>query len=106
MTPTTDTLTIRRAGADDRPALQRLAQLDETPELALPALIAEADGRTVAAISLHDGAVAADPFARTVDTVALLQLRAHRLERAASTGVARRLSRLARRPGHGLSARA
>lgn len=59
--------------------LARLAALDETAAISLPALIAEQDGRPVAARSLADGMVAADPFARTTDVVELLELRAARL---------------------------
>src|SRR5829696_1027183 len=55
----------------------------------LARLVALADGEPVAAMSLHDGRVTADPFARTGEAVALLQLRAHQARRR--SGVSRRL---------------
>lgn len=57
----------------------RLAVLDEAEELEGAALIAYADGKPVAALSLSDGRVVADPFAATSDAVALLRLRAEHL---------------------------
>jgi hypothetical protein len=43
-------------------------------------LVAEVDGTPVAAISLVDGHVVADPFERTADVVELLRLRAAQLD--------------------------
>ena len=79
MTTADPTITIRTATDADVPDLARLAALDETATIHLPALIAEADGRLIAARSLADGLVAADPFARTADVIELLELRAARL---------------------------
>lgn len=79
MTPADPTITIRTATDADAPVLARLAALDETATIHLPALIAEQDGRPVAARSLADGLVAADPFTRVADIVELLELRAARL---------------------------
>jgi len=68
-------LAIRRAEPRDAAAVHRLAVLDEEAPLRGDVLLALADGRPVAAISLEDGRVAADPFAPTADAVELLQLR-------------------------------
>ena len=72
---------IRHAREADGPALERLAALDSKRAPGLPALIAEVDGEPVAALGLDDGGVVADPFAPTVDAVALLEMRAAQLGR-------------------------
>ncbi len=73
------TLTIRTANAADQSDLDRLAQLDSRTLPAAPHLVAEADGRLVAAISTRDRDVIADPFVRSADTVALLRRRADQI---------------------------
>jgi hypothetical protein len=70
---------LRQAEADDAPGLRMLAELDEAPKLAGEALIALIEGEVVAAISLDDGRVLANPFVASSDAVALLKLRAHQL---------------------------
>jgi hypothetical protein len=80
MSTTTDTVTIRRAGSQDAVALKLLAMLDSTRPLTGPVLVAESGGLVLAAISLQDGRVAADPFFPTSDLVSLLRARAERLE--------------------------
>ena len=80
-------LTVRSATSADSAAAERLARLDSTTPLRGPALLAEADGRLVAALSLEDGRAVADPFTRSADAVALLRLRA----RQQRSGAARRL---------------
>jgi hypothetical protein len=91
---TTDTIIIRRAGAADARILARLAALDSAEQTGADSLIAEADGRAVAALDLADGRVVADPFARTADLVELLHLRASRVRgahrRHGARGFARR----------------
>jgi hypothetical protein len=77
------------AGPVDAGTLTRLAALDETEPLTGDVLLAVADGRAVAAMSVADGRVVADPFARTSDAVALLRLRAQQTRRR--SGAARRL---------------
>ena len=72
----TNLYAIRPAGIDDEAVLRRLSQLDSKRTLAGPALIGEIDGGAVAAISLADGRVAADPFQRTEHLAAHLRLRA------------------------------
>lgn len=80
MSPTTDTVTIRRAGSHDGVALKLLAMLDSKPPLAGPTLVAESGGLVLAAIALEDGRVVADPFFSTADLVDLLRARAERLD--------------------------
>ena len=77
----TDGISIRRLGADDLPEVERLAQLDSRrpPEGAL--LGVEIEGRLLAAISLATGESIADPFSRTGELRALLELRAAQLRR-------------------------
>jgi hypothetical protein len=73
----TPTITIRPAYTDDDAALARLAALDSADAVpARPLLLAEADGELMAALSLADGTVIADPFHRTRELVALLRLQA------------------------------
>lgn len=79
--PAADPLTVRLSCARDWPALRVLAQLDSTPTPAAPLLLGERAGRLVAALSLEDGTVIADPFQRSADVVALLELRARQLGR-------------------------
>jgi hypothetical protein len=70
---------IRMSTAADRRALGALAVLDDAAPPAGPALLAEVGGAAVAAIPLDGGRAIADPFRRTADIVALLQLRAAQL---------------------------
>jgi hypothetical protein len=66
-------VTIREASADDAEALRRLAQLDSSPVPATPVLVAEADGRLRAALSIEDGTAIADPFHPSAGLVSLLR---------------------------------
>src|ERR671919_1336929 len=75
-------LSLRWAGPADDGLLRRLAQLDCTRSLQQPVLLAEHDGVAVAALSVADGRVAADPFQPTAEAVALLRLRVAQLETA------------------------
>ena len=72
-------IVIREAQEADARQLARLAALDEGRVPAGRALVAEVDGTFAAALGLDDGAVLADPFRRTAETVALLRLRANQL---------------------------
>jgi hypothetical protein len=72
-------LTVRLATKADAPALARLAELDETAAPAGQVLLGVVMQRTVAALSLDDGRVIADPFTPTRDLVELLALRARQL---------------------------
>ena len=67
---------IRAARGSDGSALARLAALDSAVVPAGSLLVAEADGRLVAAIASATGEAIADPFLPTADVIALLELRA------------------------------
>lgn len=86
--------TFRTANRTDSIALDRLAQLDSSVVPAGPLLVAEVDGRIVAALSATDGSVIADPFTYTKDTVALLRRRATQADQP------RARRRLVLRPAH------
>ncbi len=88
-------LTIRRAHAGDALALGRLAQLDSTLYSGVPALVAEVEGRMLAALPLEGSRAFADPFERTTEALALLELRRDQLARAQRSP--RRAGRLRRR---------
>ena len=72
-------MALRLAASDERAAVDRLADLDGVKPLRGDVLLAVLDGEPVAALSLADGRVAADPFRRTRDAVELLRMRAQRL---------------------------
>ena len=74
-----DSLVIRTATASDAEALHRLAALDSRSLDAGPHLLAELDGRAVAALSRTDGSVVADPFTRTDTIVTMLRHRGQQL---------------------------
>jgi hypothetical protein len=64
---------VRFAHPDEAGTLRRIAQLDDAPELAGEILVATIDADVVAALSLDDGRVVANPFVRTSDAVELLR---------------------------------
>ena len=67
---------IRQATEADAPTLRQLAELDSQGPFAGPALIAESgDGVAIAAISLFDERVVADPFEPTAVASQLLRMR-------------------------------
>jgi hypothetical protein len=76
---------IRLATATDADALARLAELDSQRPLAGSVILAEEHGLPVAARSLDDGRVVADPFRRTDPAQAALRVRARALGAAART---------------------
>ena len=93
------TISLQTAAAQHEDALRELSQLDSARTVRRPALMAVVDGRLVAAISLHDNRVVADPFAATEDAVKLLRLRAAELRDGTGAGRRRgqrRLPRLSR----------
>lgn len=90
-------LLVRRARTSDDHALAELAALDSARPLTGARIVGEADGRIVAAVSLHDGRVVADPFVPTADVVELLQAR---IAATASSAAASRPRRI-RRPRFG-----
>jgi len=80
-----DHVTIRRSHAQDRDALERLAQLDSRRLAAGQLLVAEVAGELRAALPLNGGAAIADPFRPTAPLVSLLQMRAQQI-RAVDAG--------------------
>lgn len=89
-------LLIRVAGPDDRAALDDLAARDSRPRLRGDALIAELDGVVVAALSLRDGRLVADPWKPTAAIGDQLRLRASSITATTvSAGPLKRLLRIA-----------
>ena len=79
----TSILSIRPAEPTEDDVLRDLSELDATPQLQRPALLAIVDDQPVAAVSLSDGRVAADPFTRTEDVVVMLRAHVDSLRTAA-----------------------
>ena len=75
----TQPITIRNATAADGPDLRRLAALDSRRLPDGPLAVAEVAGELVAALSLFDGRVVADPFRPTAHVVVLLEVHAAQL---------------------------
>jgi hypothetical protein len=67
-----DRLTIRLSTDSDRQRIERLAQLDSRRAPHGDVLMAEVDGRLVAAVGM-DGSAVADPFQRSAPVVRLLR---------------------------------
>jgi hypothetical protein len=86
---TSPSLTVRQARPAE-PAVEMLAQLDSVKPLTGLVLLAEAEGRPVAAVSVHDGRTAADPFLPSADAVAVLRMRAAQLQPGVTAGARRR----------------
>ncbi len=91
---TSPSITIRPARGTDAGLVARLAALDSSKPPKGDVLLAEADGRPVAAVGVHDGRVVADPFVATADTATVLSLRAKQLR------IAERAATAAPRRGH------
>ncbi|MGO9904734.1 MAG: hypothetical protein ACLPY3_03325 [Solirubrobacteraceae bacterium] len=72
-------LALRVAHDDEGDLVRRIADLDNARTLNGEVLLALVDGEPVAARSLRDGRVVANPFVRTADAVALLDFRASQL---------------------------
>jgi hypothetical protein len=70
---------IRAATASDGPALVELAELDDAQAPLVPALVAEVCGKLAAVLPLDGGRAYSDPFRRTEELVALLELRASQI---------------------------
>ncbi len=83
-------ITIRRATAEDARAIERLAQLEgvQTPRGEL--LVAEVDGELWAAVELGCGTVVADPFRPSGDVAEFLLRRFERLNGGVRRGGVRR----------------
>ena len=82
MSPTAS-LTLRHANASDSDRLVRLAALDSSRVPSGELLVAELDGRLVAALSVDTGAAIADPFEHTAAIVESLRVQARRESRPA-----------------------
>lgn len=85
---------LRLAGPRDAQLIRRLAELDDAPELTGPALIALIGGEAVAALSLLEDRVVANPFVRSSEAVALLRVRAEHLSNTGRRAPRRRRLRL------------
>jgi hypothetical protein len=72
---------IRRSTSADGPAVAALSALDAAPMPAGAALVAEVGGVPRAVLPLDGGRSFGDPFARTDELVALLELRAAQMRR-------------------------
>lgn len=73
-------MVLRADRPTDELILRRLAALDSTRPIRGRALVAEVEGRTVAAVGITDGRIVADPFEHTAEVVELLKIRAQRME--------------------------
>jgi hypothetical protein len=82
---------IRAARGSDGPALVRLAILDSADLPQGDLTVAEADGELIAALAPSTGERIADPFRRTADAVALLELHAARRRAANRPRLSERL---------------
>jgi uncharacterized membrane protein YczE len=89
-------ITLRLANDGDAGALTRLAELDSAPALRAPVLLVLVSGRPVAALSMSDDRVTADPFEPTVAVVALLRARAVQLRAAHGVRMPGRTGRVGR----------
>lgn len=90
---------LRLATADDARRLRTLAQLDSAQVPSGPVLIAEIDGRLLAALPLEGGAPVADPFRRSAGVIQLLRMRAAQLDGGRSSRRPVLVPRWRRRPG-------
>jgi hypothetical protein len=82
MSRKTSSMTIRRAGVADLGSLALLATLDGAAPPPEPVLVAESEGRMLAAVPFDGGRAIADPFEPTAEIVALLELRASQIRNA------------------------
>jgi hypothetical protein len=89
---------VRPATERDAVVLARLAELDSAPPLIGDVLLAEEKGVTVAATSLADGRLIADPFRLTGPARAALRARARVLGAVAPTASRRERLRGVFRP--------
>ena len=75
----TPVIAIRMAGPDEAGVIACLAALESGRPLEGDVLVAVVDGKLVAAVSLSDGRVVADPFLPTKEARVLLETRAAQL---------------------------
>ena len=93
-------LTVRVATDHDAYALAHLAAVDSAEPLPGRVLVAEVDGRPVAAIAVADSTVVADPFRRTADIVQMLRVRAAQMRGESVSRRARPVRALRPVPAH------
>jgi hypothetical protein len=86
-------ITIKFSTEADRKRILELAELDGRPAPQGDALLAETDGRLVAAVGVADGTAVADPFVLTGEVLDVLRLRAEQ-ERERTLGRGPLLGRL------------
>jgi hypothetical protein len=86
--PSKEPVVLRMTTVGDTEAIQRLAVLEGIPEPDSRCVVAEVDGKIVAALPLRGGKLLADPFRPTAHLIPLLELRAKQL---AATGPERRV---------------
>ena len=79
-------VTIRRRSEQDDGRIELLAQLEGRHEPEGPWLVAEVEGQVLAATSLATGETLSDPFSRTAELRAMLELRAAQLYRRSNGG--------------------
>jgi hypothetical protein len=84
-----DSVTIRRATAEDEPALAKLAVLDSHPKLSGAVLLAEVEGEIWAAAEIDGTWVLADPFRPSGELALTVAQRAGDLRMAAARAVRR-----------------
>ncbi len=96
----TPEVTVRLARSSDTRQLFSLAALDSASVPEGELVVAESDGRIVAALPLNGGPAIADPFHRTAALVQMLELRARQLRAAtpAAHSAAERLRGMLQRP--------
>ena len=75
----TASVELRLARPDETRVLHRLAELDDAPDLEGDALLALVNGEAIAALSLSDRRVVADPFVPSEYAVTLLRIQADHL---------------------------
>jgi hypothetical protein len=68
----TTPITFRPGNESDAPVLRRLAELDSARPIEGEVFMAEHDGRAIAAVSVDERRVIADPFEPTAEVVDLL----------------------------------
>jgi hypothetical protein len=74
-------IALRLAAPDENGDLLALALLDSADPLQGEALVGVVDGKVIAAVSLRDGRVIADPFTATAEVRDLLEARVAQLRR-------------------------
>jgi hypothetical protein len=82
----TGSVTIRRLSEQDNDRVRLLAQLEGRHEPEGPWLGAEVEGQVLAATSLTTGETISNPFSRTAELRAMLELRVAQLRRRSNGG--------------------